>query len=79
MQQRPIRPEVERGLIILAIHDPRFVEGVRDDLEGTLYRYGYSLFPEELEAARRFHRAHIGMENEEIVRLLESGSDPQIR
>jgi hypothetical protein len=54
VEQRPVERRALRALAILSMNDPLFLREARTDLEGTVERYGFSLYDQEMEEARTF-------------------------
>jgi hypothetical protein len=65
-----IRLEVLKALTILAIHDEQFRRGVWDDPEGTLTRYGFSLYDEEMAQVRNLHSAIVDSLDDDVIAAL---------
>src|SRR5919112_504821 len=53
----PVRIDVLQRLAEQAMSDPTFRDEARDDLPGTLLKYGYDLTPQELALVLRFRRS----------------------
>lgn len=62
-----IRLEALRALTILAIHDDQFRNGLWEDLEGTLTRYGFVLNEREMTQVRNFIYAAADSIDEDIL------------
>jgi hypothetical protein len=74
-EQQPRRGEALDGLVTLAIEDVQFRRGAVEDLEGTLWRYGFALTPREMEEVREYHSSVAGMTDQQILEDLESGPE----
>lgn len=61
------RPEVFSALTTLALHDPEFRERAREDLEGTLSRYGFVLYPSELQLVMEYASRYAGLTDRELI------------
>lgn len=77
MEQQGGRQEFRRdkaleALAILSIYEPGFLGGIRDDLEATLWRYGFALSPQEMWEARHYLTQNAEQTDEEILQRLES-------
>lgn len=59
----------------LSIDDDDFLTGLRDDPDGTLWRYGFALSPEEMRDVREYFSSRSDDRNNEIVRRLRSDLD----
>lgn len=68
-----MREEVLRDLARRAATDRGFPQRAREDLAGTLARYGYGLTGEELSAVENIRRRTAGMDDAEVVRALAGG------
>jgi hypothetical protein len=62
-----IRLEALKALTILAIHDDQFRNGLFDDLEGTLSRYGLVLNDPEMTQVRNFIYAAVDSIDDDIL------------
>jgi hypothetical protein len=60
------------ALAELSMGYPRFLSEARNNLEFTLWRYGFALSPREMEEARNYLAAHAGQTDEEILQSLQS-------
>jgi hypothetical protein len=79
-----VRENVLRELASRAATDPEFLERAREDLEGTLARYGYHLTDGEMRLVRNLRRQSAGISSEELAGRLAAGlagrdSDPPAR
>ncbi len=66
-----VRIEALMAVARLSISDPDFLNGLKDDLDRTLWRYGFALSPAEVQDAREYFVAKADDRNNEIVRSLE--------
>ena len=69
------RDGAARAVAILSLHEERFLVGLREDPESTLWNYGFALSPREMELIRQTFGTpqEPGMSDEEIRRSLEEG------
>jgi hypothetical protein len=80
MQQQGGTQEFKRdkaleALAILSIYEPGFLGGIRDDLESTLWRYGFALSPQEMREARDYLTENAELSDDAIIQSLVS-QDP---
>jgi hypothetical protein len=68
-----MREDVLRSLAGRAARDPRFLEQMRKDLEGTLAQYGYDITGEELRVLKNVQRQTAGMSDQELIGTLAVG------
>jgi hypothetical protein len=66
------RDKALEALAILSIYEPGFLGGIRDDLESTLWRYGFALSPQEMREARYYLTENAELSDDEIIQRLES-------
>jgi hypothetical protein len=66
------RDKALEALAILSIYEPSFLRGIRDDLESTLWRYGFALSPQEMREARDYLTRNAELTDEEIIQNLET-------
>lgn len=75
-QQEPTegfrREEALMALAELSIGYPPFLRDLRNNLEFTLWRYGFALSPREMQEARNYLAAHAGQTDEEVLQTLRS-------
>ena len=69
-----MRETLLRGLASRAAKDPEFLRRVRKDPKGTLIEYGYHLTTEEMRLVESLQQQSAGMSDEELARMLASGS-----
>ena len=48
------REEALVAVAFVSIHDPQFLRGARTNLARTLWRYGFALSPQEMQAVRDY-------------------------
>ncbi len=70
--QEFIRVKALEALAILSIYEPGFLSVLKDDLESTLWRYGFALSPQEMREARHYLTTNAEVTDEEIIQRLES-------
>jgi hypothetical protein len=68
-----MRENVLRELASRAATDPEFLERAREDLEGTLARYGYHLTDEEMQLVSNLRRRSTRTSSEELAGTLAAG------
>ncbi len=68
-----VRENVLRELASRAATDPEFLERAREDLEGTLARYGYHLTDGEMQLVSNLRRQSVGMSSEKLAGTLAAG------
>ena len=68
-----MRENLLRDLASRAATDPGFLRQARQDLRGTLARYGFRLTEEEMRTVERLGEQTSPMTNEEIARALARG------
>ena len=66
------RDRVLEALAILSINDDYFLTHIRDNLEPTLWDYGFALSPDEMEEVRKYLGDHAHKSDKEIINLLET-------
>jgi hypothetical protein len=66
------REEALMALAELSIGYPQFLSDLRDNLEATLWRYGFALSPEEMQAARYFLAGHAELSDDDLLQRLRS-------
>jgi hypothetical protein len=75
-QQEPTegfrREEALMALAELSIGNPPFLSELRNNLEFTLWRFGFALSPREMQEARNYLAAHAGQTDEEVLERLRS-------
>lgn len=64
------REEALMALATLATYDPQFLNGVRADLDSTLWRYGFALSPQEMQEARDFLTNTTDLSDEDFIAAL---------
>jgi hypothetical protein len=74
-----MREEILRDLARRAATDREFLRSAREDLAGTLVRYGYDLTAEELAAVEDVRRRTAGMGDGDVVRALMGGLERRPR
>lgn len=79
-----MRENVLRDVAQRAVSDPGFLARLRNDVEGTLARYGYGLTDEELRLVQDLRRRTAPLSDEHLARLLAGGlerrsTDPPAR
>ena len=65
------RDKALEALAILSIYEPGFLGGIRDDLESTLWRYGFALSPQEMWEARHYLTQNAELTDDEILQRLK--------
>jgi hypothetical protein len=68
-----MRENVLRDLAGQAATEPTFLRQARQDLQGTLTRYGYHLTDEERSLVEDLRRQTASMTDEELARTLANG------
>jgi hypothetical protein len=68
-----VRENVLRELASRAATDPEFLERTRENLEGTLARYGYHLTDGEMQLVSNLRHQSTGMSSEELAGTLAAG------
>src|ERR671910_1849586 len=68
-----MRENVLRDLASRATTDPTFLRRARQDLQGTLARYGYQLTDEERSLVESLRRQTTSMTGQELARTLANG------
>ena len=68
-----VRENVLRELASRAATDPEFLERAREDLQGTLARYGYHLTDEEMQLVSNLRRRSTRTSSEELAGTLAAG------
>jgi hypothetical protein len=66
------REEALMALAELSIGYPQFLSDLRDNLESTLWRYGFALSPQEMQEARNFLAAHAELSDDDLLQRLRS-------
>jgi hypothetical protein len=66
------RDRALEALAILSINDEYFLGSLRDNLESTLWDYGFALSPTEMQAVRKYLGDHAGDSDQDIINLLET-------
>jgi hypothetical protein len=66
------RDKALEALAILSMNESGFLSEIRDDLESTLWRYGFALSPQEMWEARHYLTQTAELTDEEILQRLES-------
>jgi len=64
------RDRALEALAILSINDSYFLSSLRDNLESTLWDYGFALSPDEMQAVRHYLTDHAQQSDQEIIDLL---------
>lgn len=70
-----------KAVAILSLHEDRFLRGLRDDPESTLWSYGFALSPREMQSIREVFGSEQeqGPSDEDILRNIEAGVQLQAR
>jgi hypothetical protein len=71
------RDKALEALAILSMNESGFLSEIRDDLESTLWRYGFALSPQEMWEARHYLTQTAELTDEEILQRLESHEGPR--
>ena len=66
------RASAMEALCVLSIHDRNFLPGLRDNLEATLWSYGFALSPREMEDARKYLTDKAPLSDDQIRQILET-------
>jgi len=66
-----MRNGAREALAILSIHDEYFLRSLRNDLESTLWDYGFALSPDEMKRVREYLGTHSDESDQIIKGLLE--------
>jgi hypothetical protein len=66
------RERALEALAILSINDEYFLGSLRDNLESTLWDYGFALSPDEMQAVRKYLGDHAQESDQQIINLLET-------
>jgi hypothetical protein len=66
------REEALMALAELSIGYPQFLSDLRDNLESTLWRYGFALSPQEMQKARYFLAQQEELSDEDLLERLSS-------
>jgi hypothetical protein len=61
------REEALMAVAHVSIREPRFLQGARNNLEHTLWRYGFALSPGEVWAVKEYFRATNRFDDQEII------------
>ena len=64
------RDRALEALAILSIYDNYFLSSLRDNLESTLWDYGFALSPDEMQAVRERLTEHAGESDQQIIDFL---------
>ena len=51
----------------VSIREPQFLRGARNNLEHTLWRYGFALSPGETRAVEKYFEATNSLDDQEII------------
>jgi hypothetical protein len=70
------RLEALMAVAFVSIRDPQFLSGARNNLESTLWLYGFALSPHEMEEVREYFGVRDGLSDREIIDALEGEFDP---
>ena len=65
------RDKALEALAILSMYESGFLSEIRDDLESTLWRYGFALSPQEMWEARHYLTQTAELTDEEILQRLK--------
>jgi hypothetical protein len=66
------RDRALEALAILSINDTYFLSSLRDNVESTLWDYGFALSPDEMYAVRQYLTEHAQESDQQIIDLLET-------
>lgn len=75
------RDGAARAVAILSLHEDRFLSGLREDPETTLWNYGFALSPREMELVRETFAAaqDRGLSDEDIVERIREADQLERR